>query len=181
MPYSLFHAYELRVNGGEGTVFMAKCWMDDAALVESIAQNLYEALPLLPKRLVRVDAITREFGMPFSHIQILCMLSEQEMSIGEISANLGIAKPNITPLLDSLHERGILERCRSEKDRRIVNVRLLPEGKALADQIKKSIAAQMGEWPRSFSHSDIKRLNNALAYLIEMARALADAENNPGK
>lgn len=181
MPYSLFHAYELRVNGGEGTVFMAKCWMDDAALVESIAQNLYEALPLLPKRLVRVDAITREFGMPFSHIQILCMLSEQEMSIGEISANLGIAKPNITPLLDSLHERGILERCRSEKDRRIVNVRLLPEGKALADQIKKSIAEQMGEWPRSFSHSDIKRLNNALAYLIEMARALADAENNPGK
>ena len=60
---------------------MAKHWMDDAALVESISKNLYEALPLLPKRLVRVDAITREFGMPFSHIQILCMLSDKEMTI----------------------------------------------------------------------------------------------------
>lgn len=160
---------------------MAKHWMDDAALIDSISQNLYEALPLLPKRLVRLDTITREFGMPFSHIQILCMLSDQEMTIGEISANLGIAKPNITPLLDSLNERRILERCRSEKDRRIVNVRLLPEGRALAERVKKSIAAQVGEWPKVFNHSDIKRLNNALAYLIEMAHALADAENKADK
>lgn len=160
---------------------MAKNWMDDAALIDSISQNLYEALPLLSKRLVRVDAITREFGMPFSHIQIMCMLSNSEMSIGEISANLGIAKPNITPLLDALNARGILERYRSEKDRRIVNVRLLPEGQVLAAQIKQSISSQVGEWPKGFSHSDIKRLNNALAYLIEMSHALADAENASGK
>lgn len=160
---------------------MARNWMDDAALIDSISQNLYEALPLLPKRLVRVDAITREFGMPFSHIQILCMLSDQEMTIGEISANLGIAKPNITPLLDTLNERGVLERCRSDKDRRIVNVRLLPEGRALAEQVKKSIAGQVGEWPKGFSYSDIKRLNNALSYLIEMAHALADAEQKTEK
>ncbi len=160
---------------------MAKHWTDDAALIESISQNLYEALPLLPKRLVRVDAITREFGMPFSHVQILCMLSDAEMTIGDISTNLGIAKPNITPLLDALHERGILERCRSERDRRIVNVRLLPEGRALAKKIRESIAAQVLEWPEGFSHSDIKRLNNALAYLIEVGHELAEAERKAGK
>lgn len=155
---------------------MAKRWTDDQALVEAISSNLYEALPLLPKRLVRVDAITREYGMPFSHIQILCMLSGGEMTIGEISSNLGIAKPNITPLLDALNERGILERCRSEKDRRIVNVRLLPEGQALAERLRESIGMQVLEWPKGFSHSDMKRLNNALAYLIEIGNQLAAAE-----
>ncbi len=155
---------------------MAKNWLDDGALVEAISKNLYEALPLLPKRLVRVDAITREFSMPFSHIQILCMLSEGGMTIGEISTNLGIAKPNITPLLDALHARGVLERCRSEKDRRIVNVRLLPEGQELAAKIRKSIADQIQEWPAGFSASDMKRLNNALAYLIEIGRRLATAD-----
>lgn len=155
---------------------MAKNWTGDQALLEAISTNLYDALPLLPKRLVRVDALTREYGMPFSHIQILCMLSDKEMTIGEISASLGIAKPNITPLLDALNERGILERCRSEKDRRIVNVRLLPEGQALATRLKESIAAQVLEWPRSLSHSDVKRLNNALAYLIEIGNMLAEAE-----
>lgn len=155
---------------------MAKNWTGDQALLEAISTNLYDALPLLPKRLVRVDALTREYGMPFSHIQILCMLSDKEMTIGEISASLGIAKPNITPLLDALHERGVLERCRSEKDRRIVNVRLLPEGQALATRLKESIAAQVLEWPRSLSYSDVKRLNNALAYLIEIGNMLAEAE-----
>ena len=155
---------------------MAKHWTDDAALVESIAGNLYNALPLLPKRLVRVDALTKEFGMPFSHVQILCMLSDKEMTIGEISTSLGIAKPNITPLLDALYERGLLERCRSDKDRRIVNVRLCPEGREMTDRIKDSISAQMTEWPESFSLSDIKRLNNALAYLIEVGNRLASAE-----
>ena len=160
---------------------MAKHWTDDTALTMAIAENLYNALPLLPKRLVRVDALTKEFGMPFSHIQILCMLTDQEMTIGEISSSLGIAKPNITPLLDALNERGILERCRSEKDRRIVNVRLCEEGRALTEKIKASISAQMQEWPEGFSHSDVKRLNNALAYLIEVGNRLAVAERKQNK
>jgi len=155
---------------------MARQWTDDTALVESISKNLYDALPLLPKRLVRVDAITREFGMPFSHVQILCMLSDREMTIGEISTSLGIAKPNITPLLDALHERGLLERCRNEADRRIVNVRLLPEGRDLACGLRRSIAEQVMEWPQGFSTSDVKRLNNALAYLIEVGHRLAEAD-----
>ena len=68
---------------------MARNWTEDDMLVDSITGNLFEALPLLPKRLVRVDALTRELGMPFSHIQILCMLSDREMTIGEISSSLG--------------------------------------------------------------------------------------------
>ena len=160
---------------------MAKHWTDDAALTMAIAENLYNALPLLPKRLVRVDALTKEFGMPFSHIQIMCMLSDKEMTIGEISTSLGIAKPNITPLLDALYERGLLERCRSDKDRRIVNVRLCEEGRALTEKIKASISAQMQEWPEGFSHSDVKRLNNALAYLIEVGNRLAVAERKQNK
>lgn len=155
---------------------MAKRWTEDKALVNSISKNLYDALPLLPKRLVRVDAVTREFGMPFSNIQIMCMLSDREMTIGEISTSLGIAKPNITPLLDSLNERGLLERCRNEKDRRIVNVRLLPEGREMVEKLRASIEQQVLDWPSDFGTGDMKRLNNALAYLIEVTRMLAKAE-----
>lgn len=162
----------------EDAYIMAKHWSDDAALVDALSRNLYEALPLLPKRLVKVDAITREFGMPFSHIQILCMLSKTEMSIGEISAQLGIAKPNVTPLLDALMERGLLMRCRSAEDRRIVNVRLLPEGRDMAERLQCSIASQVMGWPDGFSNSDIKRLNNALAYLIDVGKRLAEMDGS---
>lgn len=156
---------------------MAKQWFDDTALAVSLSRNLFEALPLLPKRLVRIDAIVKQFDMPFSHIQILCMLSEGEMTITSISNRLGIAKPNITPLLDALWTRGLVERERSETDRRVVNVRLQPKGAELAAKISQSIAEQAMQWPASFSVSDVKRINNALATLIEAARLLANTEN----
>lgn len=152
---------------------MAKSWTDGSNLIDAITGNLFDALPLLPKRLVRVDMITRKYEMPFSHVQILCMLSKGSMTIGQISQALGIAKPNITPLLDSLKERGLLERIRSEKDRRIVNVELLPAGLEMAASIRQSIAEQVCEWPESISASDAKRLNNALATLISMSGVLS--------
>lgn len=155
-------------------VYMAKNWTDDGSLVEAITGNLFEALPLLPKRLVRVDLITKKFDMPFSHVQILCMLSGGSMTIGEISRSLGIAKPNITPLLDSLNERGLLERIRSDRDRRIVNVELLPDGVKMAQQIRESIAEQVVEWPENIGSGDAKRLNNALACLITLSKALPE-------
>ena len=158
---------------------MAKRWSEDSALVDAISGNLYQALPLLPKRLVRLEAISHEFGMPFSHIQILCTLSEQQLSIGNLSAKLGIAKPNITPLVESLRERGLLERCRSEQDRRIVYVRLTQEGQEVAQRVRQSIAEQVMAWPACLSGSDAKRLNNALAHIIEVARLLAQCEAKP--
>ena len=85
---------------------MPKKWNEDAVLVGSVAENLFELLPVFPKRLVHTDALVRDHQMPFSHIQILVMLSGEDLSIGQISDRLGIAKPNITPLVDALRDAG---------------------------------------------------------------------------
>lgn len=148
---------------------MPKTWTTDDDLVESVASNLCDALVLLPKQLLRMDTLMRTYGMPFSHIQILVMLSSGSKTIGDISSTLGIAKPNITPLLDNLSARGLVERVRSSGDKRIVNVRLLDAGRELIDQIHASVAEQVLQWEGSYNRSDIKQLNNSLAQLIALA------------
>ena len=148
---------------------MPKSWTTDSALVDSVAKNLCEAVVLLPKKLLHVDELTRAFEMPFSHIQILIMLSTGDVTIGDISTTLGIAKPNITPLLDSLTARGLVERIRGTGDKRIVNVHLTEAGAELLGEMRKAIGLQVAEWEQVCNRSDIKQLNHALAYLVQIA------------
>jgi len=151
---------------------MPKRWTEDTALVERVACSIVEALPLFPKRIVRIDALTREQSMPLSHIQILISLRKEELSIGELSDRLGIAKPNITPLVDSLCESGLVERVRNGADRRVVNVRLTEAGLERIAQMEESVANQIQSWPTSFSRSEMKELSNALDSLSRIAHEM---------
>lgn len=148
---------------------MPKKWNEDAALVNSVAENLFEMLPVFPKGLVHIDALVRKHKMPFSHIQILVMLSRGDMSIGQISDRLDIAKPNITPLVDILRDGGLVERIRSTTDRRIVHVHLLPAGVEKLAAIHRDIASQVVAWKGNLSRSEIKELSNAMASIIRIA------------
>ena len=151
---------------------MPKKWNEDALLVDSVAENLFEMLPVFPKSLLHIDALVRDHQMPFSHIQILVMLAQGDMSIGQISERLGIAKPNITPLVDILRDNGLVERIRSTTDRRIVHVHLLPAGAEKLARIRSDIAAQVKEWKGNFSRSEVKELNNALASIVRLAASI---------
>ncbi len=151
---------------------MPKLWTNDDALVDAVAGNLFDVLPMLPKRLVSVDELVKAAHMPFSHLQILCLLVNKPMSVGQISQTLGIAKPNVTPLVDNLCSRGLLERVRSAGDRRVVYVQLLPAGREMANQVRAMLVDQVRRWPRALTPSEIRRFNNALAYLLRVCREL---------
>lgn len=99
----------------------------DPEMIDSVAQNMFYALPLIKKRLLHMDIVQKEHGTPLSHVQVLAMLQDVGMmSVSEISRRLGIAKPNITPLVDRLFEAGYVDRQHDENDRRVVNIVILP-------------------------------------------------------
>ena len=150
---------------------MANNWSHDDALVDSIVDNLLQALPLFAKRLIRTDEIVRDRKLPFSNIQILIMLRGGEMSISELSAKLGIAKPNVTPLVDRLMEAGLVERVRSPKDRRIVNVHLCDKGQEELVAIRAAIRRQVLEWDKRYNRSEARELNSAIARIYSIITA----------
>lgn len=138
----------------------------DPMLVESISRNIFSVMPLLRKRLLHMDAIQSEHGIPLSHVQVLSMLNESgSMSVSEISHRLGIAKPNITPLVDRLIESGFVDRIRDTQDRRVVNIVILEAGREKLGAIQKTIGAQVVEWGQDLSASDFKLLADSLESL----------------
>ncbi len=135
--------------------------------VENIAQGIFQVQPLLKKRLVKLSAIQSEQGIPLSHVQVLAMLEEVgSMSVSEISKRFGIAKPNITPLVDRLVNAGLVDRVRSETDRRVVNIVILEEGRERLRQIQNALNAHVAGWQNTLSAEDFTRLESALADIL---------------
>ena len=145
----------------------------DPAMVDTVAQNMFHILPLIKKRLLHMDLVQREHGTPLSHVQVLAMLNDVgTMSVSEISRRLGIAKPNITPLVDRLFAAGYVDRQHDEHDRRVVNIVLLPAGEEKLSDIRTTISRQIQLQADGLSVSEFRELNDSLSSVVRILSAL---------
>lgn len=145
----------------------------DPAMIDNVAQNMFHILPLIKKRLLHMDLVQREHGTPLSHVQVLAMLNDVgTMSVSEISRRLGIAKPNITPLVDRLYEAGYVDRQHDENDRRVVNIVLLESGKEKLDAIRATISRQIQMQVEGLSVSEFRELNESLSSVVRILSSL---------
>jgi len=145
----------------------------DPAMIESVAQNMFHVLPLIKKRMLHTDLVQREYGTPLSHVQVLAMLQDVgTMSVSEISRRLGIAKPNITPLVDRLFECGYVDRQHDESDRRVVNIVLLPAGEEKLAAIRGTISSQILKQADHLSVSEFRELNDSLSSIVRILSVL---------
>jgi len=145
----------------------------DPAMIDSVAQNMFHVLPLIKKRLLHMDLVQREHGTPLSHVQVLAMLQDVgTMSVSEISRRLGIAKPNITPLVDRLYEAGYVDRQHDENDRRVVNIVLMEAGKEKLAAIRATICRQIQSQSEGLSVSEFRELNESLESIVRILSSL---------
>ena len=145
----------------------------DPATIDSVAQNMFHVLPLVKKRMLHMDLVQREHGTPLSHVQVLAMLQDMgTMSVSEISRRLGIAKPNITPLVDRLYEAGYVDRQHDENDRRVVNIVLLESGREKLAAIRATICSQIQAQAGSLSASEFRELSESLASVVRILSSL---------
>ena len=153
---------------GKGGQIMPKRWTSDDTMLNCIAEDLLGMMSVFPKRLIRVDELIRTFGMPLSHIQILVLLSEGDLSIGQISDRLGIAKPNITPLVDALDGKGYVTRLRNGQDRRVVYVHMLEAGESCLREIRLAVIEQIKAWPPELGANEAHKLDQSLKNMKEI-------------
>ena len=130
---------------------------------------LFQAWPLMRRKLLPSSAQQAEFGMPLSHVQVLVMLDHRgSLSITEISRRFGIAKPNITPLVDRLIEEGLVMRERNSADRRVVNVVICEKGRERLAAIYRDLCDNLFDWTRTLSGEDLASFNSALETIVRL-------------
>ena len=145
----------------------------DSAMIDAVAQNMFYAIPMIKKRLLHMDLVQREHGTPLSHVQVLAMLQDVgTMSVSEISRRLGIAKPNITPLVDRLYECGYVDRQHDDGDRRVVNVVLLPAGEEKLAAIFATISGEIRKQADHLTVSEFRELNDSMSSIVRILSSL---------
>ena len=69
------------------------------------------------------------YGLNLNETMLLCnLMSEQDMTVGTIAQNLGIAQPNASKIISSLEKKHFLRRRVDKNDKRVVHYLLSQKG-----------------------------------------------------
>ena len=112
----------------------------------------------------------QRFGLTeaqFNVLRILRGAPEKILSCESIGQRMVARSPDITQLIDRLERKSLVERQRSEKDRRVVYIRITTQGKKLLRQLDPKVQQLHSE---QLSHMDpvkLTRLNELLVQARE--------------
>lgn len=123
-----------------------------SSLEEEAFLNLQRTTDALSRR---VAAALRPLGLSptqFNVLRILRGAGAEGLACGEIGERMITRDPDITRLLDRMEKRGLIERCRESKDRRVIMARISKEGLRLlaefddqGQKLQREMLGHMGE------------------------------------
>lgn len=111
-----------------------------------MSDKMDEKIAAIEIHLRRIDYTIRKKGREiiieenittpqFQALQIL--IHNERLTIGELSQKMGLACSTITDLIDRMEKSKLVIRTRSEKDKRVVIVEVLPKGHEILEKVLK--------------------------------------------
>ncbi len=137
--------------------------------------NLQRTADLLRRETVE---LLKPYGLSptgYNVLRILRGAGTEGLPCSEVSGRLVAHDPDVTRLADRLAEAGLLTRERRSRDRRVVVLRITPDGLVLLEQIDPQTVALHR---RQLSHLGESSLDS-LINLLEQARSPIPTPENP--
>ena len=116
----------------------------------------------------RFQRLLEEEGMTHAGWQALLAIAEGEaLTQREVAERCYVTPATVTGVVDTLERDGLVARERSTEDRRLVRVRLTPEGRERLARTKREAARAMGEVFGDLSARDEAVVRRFLTRTIE--------------
>lgn len=131
-------------------------------------RRIIRAIDLQSKRIAKSSGLTTPQVMVLQSIRDL-----GEVTIGRLSRAVSLSQATVTTILDRLEQRGLVERYRSERDRRIVHAKLTGPGRKA---LKKAPPLLHEKFIEAFAGLSTKRQMEMVATLDEVAALLGGSE-----
>jgi DNA-binding MarR family transcriptional regulator len=156
--------------------------MDNRIIIDSIVENLFYAIPVIHKKLMKIDPPDIHCGIFLSRLNvgIMAMLNDNSVPISEIARAFFIPKPQMTYLIDRMVEAGLVERTHNSRDRRITLLVLTPKGKTTFRQCDSYIKNNVRGMLSSLSLEQLTDLLESLIKLKEIGPKLGSGKLRKG-
>ncbi len=138
-------------------------------VAESVGHQLVSLVQMMRRE---VELRMTQHDMTDAQWRPLWLLKSGKASTAiELAREACIDAGAVTRMVDRLEDKGLIERVRSETDRRVVHLRLTPAGEAAAARIPHVLASVNNDFLQGFSERDWKQLRR----LVERMRANGEA------
>jgi DNA-binding MarR family transcriptional regulator len=142
--------------------------------IDNIVENLFYALPVIHKRLMKIDPPDIRCGIHLSrlHIGIMAFLSENAAPISEVASIFLIPKPQMTYLINQMEKAGLVKRIPDARDHRITKVTLTARGKAIFRRCDAHIKNNVRTMLAELTEKELEEFSLSLKKLKEIGPRL---------
>ncbi len=140
--------------------------------IEHILEDLFTVMPLLHRKLLRMDlgGVTGEYTR--LHMGIMGQLHTGCITTSELAQAVKVPRPQISHLVDQLVSAGLIERRPNTKDRRVINLVLTEKGTAKLQDMKQRVNNRIKQELAVLTPDELKELAAALETLRRIGTKL---------
>jgi DNA-binding MarR family transcriptional regulator len=127
---------------------------------------------------LRITELLKPYNLSptqFNALRILRGAGQSGLPCSEVGERMINHDPDITRLMDRLEKRGLVQRRRDQKDRRVITARILPAGLDLL----RTIDQPLEEFHRRMMSNMGEQKLKSLLHLLELARGVGTASASP--
>ena len=122
-----------------------------------------------------------QYGVTPTQLSVLKLLHEiGDLSLGTLSREIRAHNSTVTGIVDRMEAAGLVERARSEEDRRVWIIRLTAQGRRVAERAKVSPWEILKGALAALPTADQERLTAILKKLVNNVTSQVEGKENNG-
>ncbi|GAB6156590.1 MarR family transcriptional regulator [Desulfosporosinus burensis] len=135
--------------------------------------NLFQEVMILFKQ--SMNKVFEDSGITPPQGMVLMILSkETKLKITELSSKLSLPNSTVSGIVDRLEKQGMVERERSEKDRRIVFVKISPHFKEMHQHFEMNLQQNIESVMNKGNPEDLEKIFEGLSTLKKLLSGIDD-------
>ncbi len=136
--------------------------MDEVARMEKELRYIAAIIKHNGRKILKNYTIT-----PPQFIALQWLFEHGDMTIGDLSQKMFLAFSTTTDLVDRMEKNDLVKRIRDEKDRRVVRIKLLEEGKRVIEEVIDKRRLYLNSVLSDFTEDEVGELSQLLSKLHE--------------